>query len=90
VTSVAFSPSERRLATGASDGQIRVFSLDAPEILFSILAFDDPVLDLEFSIDGSRLAASSAGGELKIWETDDNAERYNVRFGGESRPESSR
>lgn len=88
VTSVAFSPTERRMATGASDGQIRLWSLDSPQSLFTILAFEGSVRDLEFSADGTRLVASGEGGGVKIWETSGAEDRYRVRFGEEL--ESSR
>jgi WD40 repeat protein len=68
VTSLAFGPSPNRLATGWSQGQLRLFLWD--ELgwpLDESATLDAPVTALAFSPDGRRLAMTDGNGKARLW-----------------------
>jgi WD40 repeat protein len=68
VTALAFGPSPRRLATGWSQGQVRISQLDDPRRpLDEAATLDAPVTALAFSPDGRRLAMTDGNGNARLW-----------------------
>ncbi|KAI1074401.1 WD40-repeat-containing domain protein [Whalleya microplaca] len=67
VSSVAFSPERPRyLASGSDDGTSKIWALDKDEVL--TLKSDKPVTSISFSPDGLRLASSTKGSAIDIWD----------------------
>jgi len=78
VTSVAFSPNGRILASGSRDQSIVLWDLTLTETapLVRLNAHTSYVTSLAFNFDGTELASASEDGTLRLW----NAIRY-VPFG---------
>ena len=72
VPHVAWSPSGDRLATGAYEGDVRVW--DAATGLQTAVgtADDAPITGLDWSADGTRLASGANDGTARVWDVDGN------------------
>jgi WD40 repeat protein len=74
VNSVAYSPDGRRLASGSSNGSVKVWDVDTrAEILEFHYTYG--IAGLAFSPDGRRLAAAAGNNIVKVWDltTEDEA-----------------
>jgi WD40 repeat protein len=72
VTSMAFTSNGRLLATGGSDGRVRVWNVSDGQRLKDFRV-DSPVIRVAFSEDGGMVAAATEKGVLSIWGTDAGA-----------------
>ncbi len=74
VTSMAFGPDGKRLASASSDNTVKVWDAQTGEELLTLKHTGKDVLDdrfastVIFSPDGHRLASTSAGGQVTIWD----------------------
>jgi WD40 repeat protein/DNA-binding SARP family transcriptional activator len=68
VTTLAFSPDGRHLATGSLDGSLKVWDARTGRQLDSLTGNLGQVLDLAFSPDGVSLATSSSDGTVRLWD----------------------
>jgi len=68
VTSVAFSPDGKRLATGSEDKTAIVWDLESIKAPFSLEGHSNVVTSIAFSPDGKRLATGSDDKTAKIWD----------------------
>lgn len=64
---LAFAPDSRTLAIGGEGGEVRLLAVPALEERAVLDGLADMVHSVAFSPDGSRVAASSFGGELMVW-----------------------
>lgn len=65
---VAYSPDGRWIATGGSDGSIRVWDVPYQHLQQAFLGHHDRITALAFSPDGKYLASSSLDGAVGLWE----------------------
>ena len=65
----AFDPAGTMIATGANDGQVRLWSAQG-EALAVLEGHDDAINDLAFSPDGQRLVSASSDTTLRSWSRD--------------------
>ncbi len=66
VYAARFSPDGRWVATGASDGVVRLF--DQRATVVTRLPHPGPVLDVAFRPDGRRLATACADANARVWD----------------------
>jgi WD40 repeat protein len=68
VISVAYSPDGRLLATGSSNGEIKIWSADDYQEILCCRGHQAWVMSLSFSPDGRSLASASDDHLVKIWD----------------------
>ena len=84
-TSAEFSSEGRLLATGATDGMIRIWdSKTAGSPMEQVLQNWYPIQDVEVSPDGSRIATGDLGGVVSLWNplTGQNQRWWNISHSG--------
>ncbi len=69
VNTLSLSPAEDRLATGSSDGSVRIWSFPSGETLRTL----EKQANARFSPDGKRLATIGSNGRVALWDTTDYA-----------------
>ena len=71
VTSIAFSPDGKVIATGATDKLIELWDIGTVpgRLLVTLAAHKSPVTALAFSGDGKTMASADAGGTVNLWST---------------------
>jgi eukaryotic-like serine/threonine-protein kinase len=78
ISTLSVSPSGQWLATGSTDGIVRIRSTSGGDLLWSLEATDtkvatkdlDPVIKVGFSTGGKRLFSLTRDGTLMVWDTD--------------------
>ncbi len=68
VYSVCYSPDGSMIASGSSDGTIKIWNMETGSEIRTIEAHYYDVNSLCYSTDGSRLASGSGDGRIKIWD----------------------
>ncbi|GBO53177.1 high-affnity carbon uptake protein Hat/HatR [Pseudanabaena sp. lw0831] len=69
VTSVAFSPDSKTIATGSADSNVKLWSLDGKE-LQTFKGHTDKVHSVAFSPDGKTIVTGSYDKTVKLWSLD--------------------
>jgi WD40 repeat protein len=75
VWSVSFSPDGKRVASGGSDGAVKIWNIDPQtptpdrgQVIHNLVGHTSGVQSLRFHPDGTRLASGCAGGTVKVWD----------------------
>jgi WD40 repeat protein len=68
VNSVAYSPNGSRIASGSSDGTVRVWDSITGQTLAELKGDPAGVMSVAFSPDGTRLATGTWDGASKVWD----------------------
>ncbi len=71
VSSVAFSPNGKLLATGDADGKTYLWQVDDGKLLFTCIGHSSWVKSVAFSPDGQTLASGSDDQTVKLWDVRD-------------------
>lgn len=69
VSTLAFSPDGRVVATASWDKDIRLWDLHSQNLLRLLSGHGDSITNVKFSPDGRRLASSSKDGMIRLWDT---------------------
>ncbi|KAF9237048.1 quinon protein alcohol dehydrogenase-like superfamily [Melanogaster broomeanus] len=70
ITVIAFSPDNQRIASGSSDGSVRLWdALSGKEVLNIMQGHQGAVYGLVFSNDGSMLVSASKDKSIVVWDT---------------------
>jgi WD40 repeat protein len=67
VCSVAFSPDGKILATGNSDGTVRLWNMATHRQITTLTGHAGEVLSVAFSPDGKTLATGNSDGTVRLW-----------------------
>ncbi len=70
VSSVAFSPDGKILASGSWDYTIRLWNVNTGELLKTLIGHENCVSSVAFSPDGKILASGSWDHSIRIWDVD--------------------
>jgi WD40 repeat protein/tRNA A-37 threonylcarbamoyl transferase component Bud32 len=69
ISSVAFSPDGKRLATASLDGTVKVWDAATDQEALTLQGHGDAVLSVAFSPDGRRFARAWEDGAMELWDT---------------------
>ncbi len=68
VDSVAFGDSNNLIASGSSDGSVRIWDIHTGECLKIFSGHSTPVLSVAFTPDNNKIISSSVAGTIRIWD----------------------
>ncbi len=77
VNTVAFSPDGRTLASGSSDGTVKLWDVSRRELLATPFGHTDPVMAVAFSLDGAFASGTMSG--VKLWDVRTRKETATLR-----------
>jgi WD40 repeat protein/tRNA A-37 threonylcarbamoyl transferase component Bud32 len=71
VTSLAFSPNERFIASGMEDGRIFLWDVREGTLIQEYIGHSDQITTLDFTSDGNRLLSGSVDRTILLWNVSD-------------------
>ena len=80
---VVWSPSGDRIATGSSDGALRVWDTATGAMKFIGTGHRTMIVGLDWSADGTRIATGGNDGTARVWDVGDGAMTEIFRFGAQ-------
>ncbi|OCB90451.1 WD40 repeat-like protein [Sanghuangporus baumii] len=81
--SVSFFPDGRRLASVSRDGTLRIWDVQAGEVILGTLQVQGYILSVAISPDGTRVASGHWDGEIVLWDMSGGTKLS--RFAGDRR-----
>ncbi|MCP4811686.1 MAG: hypothetical protein GY888_04185, partial [Planctomycetaceae bacterium] len=63
----AFDPNNKFLASGSTDGQVRLWNLDTGELMWTLPAVGGVIINIAFHVDGDRFITETEAGPAQIW-----------------------
>ena len=72
IYALAFSPDGARLATGSSDGMLRVWNVKSQELISTLTGHSAEIYAVLFSTDGNRIFSGGRDRVIRVWD----AHRY--------------
>jgi WD40 repeat protein len=82
VTAVAFSPSDKTLASASRDGTVKLWDAGSGAELQTLKGHAGPVTAVAFSPTGKTLASAAWDGTVKLWDTGSGAVLQTIEVGG--------
>lgn len=73
ITSLAVSPDSNYLVTGDPDGAIKIWHMHSGEFAHEFKSHEESTFHCIYSYDGKKIASSSVGNSVKIWDSNSGA-----------------
>lgn len=68
ISSLAWSPDDKRIAVGDETGTVRVYELPSGDLVQVLLGHEHQITAMDFSPDGQFLLSGSSGGTIRLWQ----------------------
>ena len=85
VSSLAWSPDGRRIASGSYDGTVQVWEVTTGKLLLTYRGHPTQVRKVRWSPDGRRIASGGEDSTVQVWEAVDGSHVFT--YSGHSRPD---
>jgi WD40 repeat protein len=73
ITSIAFSPNQKLLASGGGEKVVKLWGLSENQLKATLKGHEDTIVELAFSHDSTMLASVDKRGSVKIWDAERGA-----------------